>query len=47
MCLDLWFAILLTIIGHGMVWPFWGTETILYGNGVGWDRNAVGDGAEE
>lgn len=43
----MWFALLLTIIGHGMVWPVWGTEVVAYSNGVGWNRIAVRDRPEE
>lgn len=38
MCLDPRYAILLTIFGHGMVWPVWGTKAIPYGNSMNWDR---------
>lgn len=47
MCLELWFALLLTVTGQGLVWLVWGTEVVLYGNSMGWDQIAVGDGAGE
>lgn len=47
MRLDPWFAMMLTRIGHGKVWPVWGTEIVPKGNSVGWDRITVGDGTGE
>ena len=43
--LDPWFAMMLSSIGHGTVWPVWGTEVVPVDNSVGWGRIAGEDGA--